>query len=370
MIASVFLLGLPALLATFAGIAEATQCNATSPCPSSAPCCSEFGFCGTGYFCLGGCNPFASKAFDSCRPAPLCKDKSYTFTDQSRILSNHTLFDGNASSHDWIIESGNIQVDGGDLALTLTEQNGGTRISSTRYVHYGTITAKLKTGKWAGVVTAFITMSDIKDEIDWEFPGAATTEGQSNFFWQGVIPTPSQGGVHNGLSDTFSNYHEYTIDWQPDALTWAIDGKTVRTVKKSDTVDDKGVPHYPNTPSRVQFSIWPAGISSSAKGTVDWAGGMIDWNDPDYKATGQFYAKLNSVSIKCTNAQQVTAGSNITSYVYAGTNATSSTPTIVYSNRTSLLNGSGRMIPALGGVSGLMAALGLGSVVALNALFL
>lgn len=97
---------------------------------------------------------------------------------------------------------------------------------------------------------------------------------------------------------------------------------------------------------------------------------MIDWNDPDYKATGQFYAKLNSVSIKCTNAQQVTAGSNITSYVYAGTNATSSTPTIVYSNRTSLLNGSGRMIPALGGVSGLMAALGLGSVVALNALFL
>jgi len=30
-------------------------------------------------------------------------------------------------------------------------------------------------------------MSDIKDEIDWEFPGATTTEAQSNFFWQGVI---------------------------------------------------------------------------------------------------------------------------------------------------------------------------------------
>ena len=45
----------------------------------------------------------------------------------------------------------------------------------------------VKTGRWGGVVTAFITMSDIKDEIDWEFPGAKTTEGQSNFFWQGVI---------------------------------------------------------------------------------------------------------------------------------------------------------------------------------------
>ena len=30
-------------------------------------------------------------------------------------------------------------------------------------------------------------MSDIKDEIDWEFPGAATSQGQSNYFWQGVI---------------------------------------------------------------------------------------------------------------------------------------------------------------------------------------
>jgi beta-glucanase (GH16 family) len=43
--------------------------------------------------------------------------------------------------------------------------------------------SSVKTGRWAGVVTAFITMSNIKDEIDWEFPGANTT----NFFWQGNI---------------------------------------------------------------------------------------------------------------------------------------------------------------------------------------
>ena len=47
----------------------------------------------------------------------------------------------------------------------------------------------VKTGRWGGVVTAFITMSDIKDEIDWEFPGNQTTEGQSNYFWQGVVRT-------------------------------------------------------------------------------------------------------------------------------------------------------------------------------------
>jgi Glycosyl hydrolases family 16 len=37
------------------------------------------------------------------------------------------------------------------------------------------------------VVTAFIAMSGIKDEIDWEFPGANTTTGQTDFFWQGNI---------------------------------------------------------------------------------------------------------------------------------------------------------------------------------------
>lgn len=33
---------------------------------------------------------------------------------------------------------------------------------------------QVKTGRWAGVVAAFITMSDAKDEIDWEFPGTCT----------------------------------------------------------------------------------------------------------------------------------------------------------------------------------------------------
>lgn len=72
----------------------------------------------------------------------------------------------------------------------------------------------VKTGRWGGVVTAFITMSDVKDEIDWEFPGSQTTQGQSNYFWQGVIPTPTDGATHGNLTDTFSNFHEYTVSCQ------------------------------------------------------------------------------------------------------------------------------------------------------------
>jgi beta-glucanase (GH16 family) len=89
----------------------------------------------------------------------------------------------------------------------------------------------VKTGRWGGVVTAFITMSNVKDEIDWEFPGAAVTEGQTNFFWQGYIRTftlrcvsiyflsltislataGTNGATEKGLTDTFANYHDYTV---------------------------------------------------------------------------------------------------------------------------------------------------------------
>ena len=45
---------------------------------------------------------------------------------------------------DFVVDKGNIMntnSSGGELAMLLTQDNGGTRLSSTRYVYYGTITA-------------------------------------------------------------------------------------------------------------------------------------------------------------------------------------------------------------------------------------
>jgi len=269
-------------------------------------------------------------------PAPLCKNANYKFPDLSRVLSNATYFGGNASAYDWTVDKGsviNTNSSGGELALLLTETNGGTRISSTRYIHYGKVSARVKTGRWGGVVTAFITMSDIKDEIDWEFPGTQTTEAQTNYFWQGFIPDKTNGGTSTGLTDTYSNYHDYAIDWQPDSLTWLIDNKPVRTVQASDAKGPDGVSRYPSTPSRIQFSIWPAGIPSSPKGTVDWAGGMIDWQDPDYVSAGHFYALVQSINITC--ADPTPPAVDTTSYVY-GKNVSTLTPAIAFSNQTTV----------------------------------
>ncbi|KAK2461213.1 hypothetical protein APHAL10511_006740 [Amanita phalloides] len=286
-----------------------------------------------------GCNPFASSTLTACTPEPVCESTTHVFANTSRVLSNATFYNGNASEYDWVLDKGNIMntnSSGGGLVMLLTESNGGTLLSSTRYVHFGTITTRLKTGRWAGVVTAFITMSDIKDEIDWEFPGANTTQGQTNYFWEGVIPQgPNNGKVTGGLQDTYSTYHDYTIDWKPDTLTFLVDENVVRTVTRSSTIDSSGVAHYPSTPSRIQLSIWPAGVNSSAPGTIAWSGGMINWNDPDYESAGHFYAEVQSVQVQC--ADPVAPSSNVTSYVYQSNNADN--PSIAFSNASTLISG-------------------------------
>ena len=62
----------------------------------------------------------------------------------------------------------------------------GTLLSSTHYVWYGKVSATMTTSQGAGVVTAFILMSDVKDEIDFEFVGTDVQTAQSNYYWQGV----------------------------------------------------------------------------------------------------------------------------------------------------------------------------------------
>ncbi|KAG6812876.1 hypothetical protein H0H92_015804 [Tricholoma furcatifolium] len=301
-------------------------------------------------YCLGGCSPLGSHSMDSCKPSPICESKNMTFSNFDRVLQNASYYNGNASEWDWIMESGNIlqtNITGGAMTLTLTEANQGTLLSSTRYVHYGKITTRLKTSRWGGVVTAFIMMSDVRDEIDWEFPGNKTLEGQTNYFWQGYVPTgQNNGGVSNISTDSYENFHDYTFDWQPTYLAWGIDGQIVRTVHQNETVDKEGVYHFPNTPARIQLSIWPAGIASSAAGTVIWGGGMIDWQDPDYLSAGYFDVVVQSVSVDCT-VSNVRTATEVTAYTYGNSNASLLTPDVMLVNASTILGNGAESILGL-----------------------
>lgn len=100
-------------------------------------------------------------------------------------------------------------------------------------------------------------------------------------------------------TDSRQNVHTYTIDWQPDQLTWAIDDKVLRTLKKSDTWNETANAYnYPQTPSRIQLSLWPAGLPSNGEGTIEWSGGLVDWDSP-YMQNGYYFAMVNDVSVEC-----------------------------------------------------------------------
>lgn len=103
--------------------------------------------------------------------------------------------------------------------------------------------------------------SGVKDEIDIEWTTSNTSSWDSNWFWEGDVGNYDHGATHRA-SNTDEQYHVYTIDWSPSELSWALDGKTVRTIQKAKQTDQR----FPQTPSRVQFSVWPAGISSSPQG--------------------------------------------------------------------------------------------------------
>ena len=121
-------------------------------------------------------------------PAPICSNEDFVFNTMNGIEQD-TKYLGNASTAQWVASGTPKQFsDGGTevVLLTMPENSVGTLLASTQYVWYGKISATLKTSRTQGVVTAFIMLSDVKDEIDFEFVGYNTSQAQSNFYWQGV----------------------------------------------------------------------------------------------------------------------------------------------------------------------------------------
>jgi beta-glucanase (GH16 family) len=97
----------------------------------------------------------------------------------------------------------------------------------------------------------------------------------------------------------------------------------LRTKLKSDTWNATGNRYdYPQTPSRIMLSLWPAGLSSNAPGTINWAGGVIDWNS-QYMKNGYYYAMFSDVNVECYSPPSGARVSGSKSYIYtdtAGTN--------------------------------------------------
>ncbi|KAJ9144758.1 Glycoside hydrolase family 16 protein [Coniochaeta hoffmannii] len=323
-----------ALLGAYTVAAQETaKCSLEKKCPKETPCCSQYGECGIGAYCLGGCDPRMSFSLDACVPAPVCESKVYPMTSLDRVVDVGKYF-GDPSKADWVSQ-GEPLLYNGNVLLTMPKQSVGTVLASTTYMWYGNVKARVKTSRGQGVVTAFILLSDVKDEIDYEWVGTDLTVAQTNYYFQGVPDYQNSGNI-TGLSDTFNNFHDYEIRWTPDEITWLVDGKVGRTKKRSETWNATANQwNYPQSPARVQLSIWPGGAETNAKGTIDWAGGPIDWNSEDIQNYGYDFATFGQVEVECYNATSGPGTNSKTSYTYSDARGTNDT--IVDGDRGTIL---------------------------------
>lgn len=98
----------------------------------------------------------------ACVAIPICESTNYTFsTGLDRIRSSEN-WNGDASLVDWVSTGTVVPTSDGNIALTLSESDGGSVLSLARALWYGDVAATFKTGRWAGVVTAYITFSGTK----------------------------------------------------------------------------------------------------------------------------------------------------------------------------------------------------------------
>lgn len=274
-------------------------------------------------------------------PNPYCKSTTYQLKSLDDVQSIDKYL-GDASKINWQSQ-GKPVVYEDSLLLTMAEGTVGTLLASTHYVWYGKICAKMTTSQGKGVVTAFIMMSDVKDEIDFEFVGVDIQNAQSNFYSQGVTVCKCSSTLQsvyqslmifidtNGKNLTVDNgntvekVHEYCMDWTEDTLKWSIDGNEARTLERKDTWNATAKRFdYPQTPARIMLSLWPAGLASNDKGTIEWAGGEIDWNS-QYMQNGYYYAMVKEVSVQCYDPPDGTKKNGDTSYIYTDRSATNNT---------------------------------------------
>lgn len=146
----------------------------------------------------------------------------------------------------------------GIMSMSVMQENGGytgAEYRSWDTFSYGFYSVCMKAADCSGVISSFFTYTNrpVWDEIDIEFLGKDMTHIQFNYYTTGV-------GDHEFYFDLgfdgSADFHEYAFDWQPDSITWYVDGKAVY----------RATENIPSNRMQIMMNVW------NCQGIDEWSG--------------------------------------------------------------------------------------------------
>lgn len=160
-----------------------------------------------------------------------------------------------------------VNFNGGELELSLRRNDTyaspynyeSGEYATNNFYGYGLYEVSMKPSNVSGVISSFFTYTGPSyngapwDEIDIEFLGNDTTKVQFNYYTNGV------GGneiLYDLGFDASDNFNTYAFDWQPDYISWYVNGELVATATEN----------IPSNPSKIMMNIW------NTYGIDEWAG--------------------------------------------------------------------------------------------------
>ncbi|KAF7551195.1 hypothetical protein G7046_g7787 [Stylonectria norvegica] len=172
------------------------------------------------------------------------------------------------------VGSGSVDYTSSGAEFTINKQGDAPTIETNWYIFFGRVEIHMKSAAGTGIVSSAVLLSDVLDEVDWEWLGGDAGDVQTNYYGKGNTTLTTRENTFP-VSATQSTSHNYTIDWTHESCIWYVDTVAVRTLAFADAL---GGENYPQTPMRVKLGIWAGGDSDNAEGTIEWAGGETDYD--------------------------------------------------------------------------------------------
>ncbi|CAM8936187.1 unnamed protein product [Rhodiola kirilowii] len=202
------------------------------------------------------------------RYAPLCNDIKVSFV-QADTAGNMFINWGGP----------NASIVGENLQLVLTNSSGSGAQSKKPFL-FGSLEMQIKLvpGNSAGTVTAYYLSSNGTghDEIDFEFLGNISGQPyiiHTNIYTKGVGNREQQ---FYPWFDPSTNFHNYTIHWNPTAVVWYVDRIPIRVYRN---YENKGIAYPSKQGMSLYTSLWNAD-NWATRGGLD----KIDWKNAPFIA--------------------------------------------------------------------------------------